>query len=200
MVLLVNGCTIGSIGSTLFLFYTSVLFSPHWSFSVYLVHFGPFYPLQSYLVNIGPIQSTMVLFGSLCPIRFYLFLFSPYVHFGPNMSIHSYLVHVDPSLSTLFPFVHSIHFIPFSPFVSTSIYFGPLWFIFMNLNIRKRYVWIESTYSKYKFIKNNIDLKLAISKILSITFIVDTLLLSHINVAFQSTSVRLNSREILSKP
>ena len=70
----------------------------------------------------------------------------------------------------------------------------------MHLNIRKRYIWIESTYSKYKFIKNNIDLKFAISKIFSIIFIVDTLLLSHINIAFQSTSVRLNLREILSKP
>jgi len=58
----------------------------------------------------------------------------------------------------------------------------------MHLHIRKRYVWIGSTYSKYKIIKNNIDLKLAISKILSITFIVATLLLSHINVAFQSIS------------
>ena len=44
-----------------------------------------------------------------------------------------------------------------------------------------------------------IDLKLVISKILSIVFIVATLLLSHINFAFQSTSVRPNLSESLSK-
>ena len=44
-----------------------------------------------------------------------------------------------------------------------------------------------------------IYLKLVISKILNITFIVATLLLNHINVAFQSTLVRLNLSESLSK-
>ena len=43
-----------------------------------------------------------------------------------------------------------------------------------------------------------VDLKFVISKILSITFIIITLLLSHINVVFWSTSVRLTS-ESLSK-
>ena len=119
------------------------------------------------------------------------------MHSYSSYSLWSLSVHLVPIRSY---YVYLVHFVPFSPFVSTSIYFGPLWFIFMHLNIRKRYIWIESTYSKYKFIKNNIDLKFAISKILSIIFIVDTLLLSHVNVAFQSTSVRLNLREILSKP
>ena len=49
------------------------------------------------------------------------------------------------------------------------------------------------------FLKN-IDLKLVISKILNITFIVATFLLSRINVAFQSTSVWLNLSEIIPKP
>ena len=51
----------------------------------------------------------------------------------------------------------------------------------------KSYVLVESTYSESKFITKNIDLKLLISKILSIIFIIAILLLSHINVAFQFT-------------
>ena len=45
-----------------------------------------------------------------------------------------------------------------------------------------------------------IDLKLIISKILSITFIVTILLLNRINVAFQSILVQLNLSESFSKP
>ena len=41
--------------------------------------------------------------------------------------------------------------------------------------------------------------RFAISKILSITFILVMLLLSHINIIFQSTSVRLNLSESISK-
>ena len=48
--------------------------------------------------------------------------------------------------------------------------------------------------------KKNIDLKLIISKILSITFIVTMLLLNRINVAFQSIFVQLNLSESFSKP
>ena len=44
-----------------------------------------------------------------------------------------------------------------------------------------------------------IDLKLVISKILSIVFIVATLLLSHINFSFQFTSIQPNLSESLSK-
>ena len=47
--------------------------------------------------------------------------------------------------------------------------------------------------------KRNIDLKLVISKILSIAFIIATFLLSHINVTFWSILVWLNLSEILSK-
>ena len=48
-------------------------------------------------------------------------------------------------------------------------------------------------------LKKYIDLKLIISKILSITLIVTTLLLNHINVAFWSILVWLNLSEILYK-
>ena len=43
------------------------------------------------------------------------------------------------------------------------------------------------------------DLKLVISKILSIVFIIATLLLNHINVAFQSILIQLNLSDNLSK-
>ena len=51
-----------------------------------------------------------------------------------------------------------------------------------------------------KYIYIYIDLKLIISKILSITFIVTILLLNRINVAFQSILVQLNLSESFSKP
>ena len=44
-----------------------------------------------------------------------------------------------------------------------------------------------------------IYLKLVVTKILNIAFIVATLLLSHINIVFQSTLVRINLSESLSK-
>ena len=52
----------------------------------------------------------------------------------------------------------------------------------------------------YIYIYVYIYLKLIISKILSITFIIITLLLNHINIAFQSTSIQLNLSKSLSKP
>ena len=48
-------------------------------------------------------------------------------------------------------------------------------------------------------LKKNINLKLVVSKILNIAFIVTTVLLSHINVALQFTSVQLNLSESLYK-
>jgi len=75
----------------------------------------------------------------------------------PFDPIRCKLVHYvlfGPIQSTLFPF---------TPILSTSV-------LLMELHIRKRHAWIESTYFKYKFIKKYIDLKLIIliSKILSI--------------------------------
>ena len=67
------------------------------------------------------------------------------------------------------------------------------------LNNGKRQVQVENTYFESKFMKKMCvyiyiyrDLKLIITKILSIVFIVVTLILSHINIAFRFTSVRLN--------
>ena len=48
-------------------------------------------------------------------------------------------------------------------------------------------------------LKKYIDLNLLISKILSKTFIIATLLLSHINEAFQFILIQLNLSESLSK-
>ena len=48
-------------------------------------------------------------------------------------------------------------------------------------------------------LQKNVDLKLVISKILSMTFIIPMLLMGHINVTFRSTSIRLNLSESFSK-
>ena len=130
-----------------------------------------------------------------------------YVYFGPNFPICSYSVYIGPLCSFQFtlvqfgpPCFHLVHFYLFGPFVFTLVHFYSLWSIFLYLHIGKRYIWVESIYSKSKFINiyiyiyicMYINLKLVISKILSIIFIVAIFLLSHINVAFQSTSVWLN--------
>ena len=141
------------------------------SYLVHYVYFGPHFPICSYSVYIGP----------LCSFQFTL------VQFGPPCS-------------------HLVHFYLFGPFLSTLVHFDSLWSIFLYLHIRKTYIWVESIYSKSKFIKiyiyicMYINLKLVISKILSIIFIVAIFLLSHINVAFQSTSVRLNLSGSFCKP
>ena len=48
-------------------------------------------------------------------------------------------------------------------------------------------------------LQKNVDLKLVISKILSMTFIIPTLLMGYINVTFRSTSIWLNLSESFSK-
>ena len=135
---------------------------PNWSYSIL---FSPirltlviFNPLSFYLVYIGPIRSTMILFG-------------PYVHFGPNLSIGSYSVLFGPPCSFLSYFVHLVHLCPL-----LSIFMHLYIYIYIN------YVWIAC--SKSKFITKNVYLKLVISKILSIIFIVTILLLSYINITF----------------
>ena len=148
---------------------------PNWSYSFLLVLFGSHW---SYSIHFGSIRSILVLYLSFCLLQLTLVLFSPpwsyLVHMSTLVLIYplvlfwSYLVHLIPILS------YSVHFIPF---VSTSVHFYAL----------TGYVWIESTFSKSKFITKNIDLKFVISKILSIIFIVAILLLSHINVVFQFT-------------
>ena len=108
---------------------------------------------KSYLVHIGLNQSilpSLVHFSPIGSIRSTLVIFNPYVHFGPNLSIRSRSVYFDPIQFTLFPFglLRSIW--------SICVHFGPFVSIFMHLHTRKRYVWwVESTYSKSKFIKKN---------------------------------------------
>ena len=169
--------------------------------------FRKFSPLWCYLVHIGPIQLTLVLFGLICSNLVH------YVYLGPNLSIRSYLVHIGPLcliwstsvlLGPVLSTLYSVQFVPFGPIQSICVHFDsfvPLWLILVYFNLFLcTYIWVESTYSKSKFIYlKNIDLKLIISKILSIVFIVATLLLSHINVAFQSISIRLNLSESFSK-
>ena len=69
----------------------------------------------------------------------------------------------------------------------------------MHLHNGKRYVWVENTYLNQNILKKKKNLKLVISKILCIAFIVAMFLLNHINVTFQSTSILLNLNENLSK-
>ena len=113
----------GSICSTLVLL---GIISPNWSYSIL---FSPiwftliiFSPLWFYSVHISSLQSTLVLFGPLCPLQLKLvlfglhFLFGPYVHFGPNLSIGSYSAIFNSPCShyvILCPFgtLHSIWFI-----------------------------------------------------------------------------------------
>ena len=77
---------------------TLVLFGPHWSYSVQFVHLVQFSRHWSYLFLLGPHWSTLF-----------------------------YLVHFGPIRSSLFPFchifIHSVHFVPFGPFVFTSSIF-----------------------------------------------------------------------------
>ena len=183
---------------------TSVLFDPYVLFGplqFYQVHFGLirstlalFYTLHSYMVHFDPLQSYSVHSIHLGSIRYTSVLL------GPNCSYSVQYVYFGSNLSTSVPFdpiqCKFINYVLFSPPCSHSVLFcpfGPLWSILVDLHIGKRHAWVESTYFKYKFIKKYIDLKLVIliSKILSITFIISTILLSHINVAFQTTSVTI---------
>ena len=211
---------IGCILSTL------VLFGPHWSYLVHSVYFSPlqFYlgysvlfglfwsilstlvlvcPHWSYSVQFDPIQSITSTLDLICP---FILIRSPSILFGVNWPTMFYLVSLGLIRSTLFPFssILSIrsdlfHFIQFGPFVSTLVQFSQFWSIFVDLPKGKRHVYVESTYFKSKFIKKYINLKLITFKILSIIFIVTILLLCHINIVFQTTSVRLNLGESLSK-
>ena len=159
------------------------LFNLPWSCLVHSVHIGPFYPLwsiRSYSVNFAPIWSTSVLLGKLCS---YLVHFSPIrstlVIFGPIWFIWSYSNHFGPFWSTS---LYSVHFL--CTYIMEKYRFG-LRAQILNPNLLYIYVCV--------YIK---DLKLVISKILSVAFIVATLLLSHINVAFETISVWLNLSEV----
>ena len=186
----------------------------------YSVHIDPFFPLWFYSIHLGPIRSTLVLFGPifpLSPIQSILVLFGPLWSYllliSPHWSTLSNSINFGPIQSSLFLFgpILSIRYTLFHlcslwSLQTTSIHFGPLRSIFVHFRTGKKHVQIENTYSKFKFIIYIyiymyvcMYLKLVISKILSITFTIATLLLSHINIEFQSTSVRLNLSESLSK-
>ena len=196
----------------------SILFGPLW---FYFVHFGPIgpiwftlvlfspsYPLWFYLVHIGHIRSilsTLVLFNQhqSYSIQFghIQSIMSTSVLICPCVLIRSYLVDIGPICpiqSTLF---HLVHLFPLQSIRTTLIHFGPLRSIFAHLHIWKKNMFglrVSILYPNLFF--KNIGLKLVISKILSVAFIIATLLLSHNNIAFQSTSVWLNLSESLSKP
>ena len=188
-----------------------VLFGPLW---FYLVHFGPVSPHWSYFVHFSLIRSTLVLFGPFCSLRSIqskLVLFGRlwsylvhYVHFDPNLSICSlfsplwlFSVQISPlysiwSTSVLYGPLqsYSVHLVPIRSYSIHSVHFisfGPIRFI-CALTYREKTCLLYFSLNT-NLLKIYINLKLIISKILSIAFIVATFLLSHINVAFQSTSV-----------
>ena len=128
----------------------------------------------STLVHIGSFRSTLVLF---CPLRSYsvhigprsilstlVFLvqsihFGPVCYFSPVWSILSTLVLICPfnlirSILVLFSLLrsHLILLVPIWSIQTISVHFDPLRSIFVHLHNGKRHVWVESTYSKYKFI------------------------------------------------
>ena len=124
-------------------------------------------------------MSTLV---SICPC----ILIHP-IHFGPFGPIRSTLFPFGPIFSVWSTSFHLVQFGPFMP------HFGPFLCTYIY---REKNVWVESTYSESKFIKKiYINLKFIIFKILSIVFIIATLLLSHIKITFQFTSVQLNFSE-----
>ena len=115
---------------------TLVLFSSHWSYSIYIGPIQSNLSTQSYLFDIGPIRSTMIIFSPICSYS---------VHIG----LHC-LIQFTLSYSILVPiqtyFVHLVHFVPFGPFVFTSVHldhFNAFWFTsvhFVHLHRGKRHV------------------------------------------------------------
>ena len=116
----------------------------------YSVHISLIRSMLVHSVHFGSIWSTLVLFGPICPlgpIQLILVLFGPLwsysVLFIPTRStlVHSILfislsyylvllVSFGPILSIRFYFVHSVHFVPFGPFVFTSVqlhHFNSFW-------------------------------------------------------------------------
>ena len=112
----------------------------------------------------------MVLFNAICSYSVY------YVHFGFNLSIRSIFVPFGPFVST------SVHLDHLDPFWSTSVHFGAL--TCSKKKKKKDMFGLRVPIINPNLFLKNIDLKLIISKILSIAFIVATLLLSYINVTF----------------
>ena len=164
----------------------------------YSVHIGSIRSTLVHSAHFGSIWSTLVLFGpywsNLCtwfhlvdigPIQSYLFLLSPHwsnlsysIHFGPPYS-HSVLF---CPLSPLWSIC--VHFDPFRPLHFTLVHFGPfLYTCIQGKHMFRLRALILNTNFIYLLLLL-LYIKLVISKILSIAFIITKLLLSHINIAF----------------
>ena len=92
-----------------------VLFSPLWFYSVQI---GPIWSILSSSVLFSRHWSSLVHYGPIRSNMSTLFLICPLALFSPHWSTLSYLVHFGLIRSY---FVHSVHFVPFSLFGSTSI-------------------------------------------------------------------------------
>ena len=173
-------------------------FYPLWSYSVYYVYFGAISSYYVQSVHFDPLQfysGHLVSFGPFCPLWFYsvyYVLLSPHcfylvqsVHFNPIRSnlvlfnpfcpLQSYSVHLVPIwLYSL----HLVHFFPFDPIRSIQI----IQFMLVDFDlflctyiVGKDMFGLKAPNLNPNLLKNKINLKLVISKILSIAFIVTTL-------------------------
>ena len=131
---------------------TLALFGPHWSYSV---HISPIF------VHFSLIQSTLVL-DPFCPHWSFWYILSTsvqFVYFSLVWSILLTLVlicsfNLIQSILVLFGLLqsHLILLVPIWSIQTTSVHFDPLRSIFVHVHNGKRHVWVERTYSKYKFI------------------------------------------------
>ena len=186
------------INSTLQLWSTLVLFGQFGLVRSYLIHFGSIWSILSTSVLFSPHRSYSVHFSLVCSLQFDL------VPFSPLCPLRSYSVHSVYLFSIQSYFVHLVHLIPFgfSPFRLFQfilVHFDLFLCTYImgkdifglkapNLNPNlSLYTYIHTYIHTYIYIY--IYLNLVISKILSISSIIATLFLSHINVAFQSASV-----------
>ena len=169
----------------------------------YLVHIGPFWSMLVHSAHFGSIWSTFVLFSLIYPLGpigllwSYSVLFIPtrstLVHFVLLSSLWSYSILLFPIWSYSIWSI-CVHFGPFRPLQFILVHFSSfLYTCIQGKDMFRLRVPIVNPIYIYIYIK------LIISKILSITFIVTTPLLSHINITFQSTSVQLNLSESLLK-
>ena len=142
-----------------------------------LVLFGPFCPLWSTSVLFGtfnPLWFYSVHFGSVCPLWSYLVWFGPIrsilstsVLFGPLVLIRSYPVHFVP----IWSYVHLVHFVPLGPFGSHRFILVHLYLFLCTYIMRKYMFGLKTPNINPILFKKYINLKLVISKILSIAFI-----------------------------
>ena len=127
---------------------TSVSFSLFCSFWFYLVHLGP---IRSNLVIFGPFGLIWYISVQFHLLQSYSVCSSTLVLLGPFGLFWSYSVHhFHPIRSNL---VCSIHF---GSLLSNSIQLGEIGSFAPIRSIWSNGIWVESTYSKSKFIKKKI--------------------------------------------